>query len=381
MNHKSLAPLPLLALALLSSADLHAHGTVVYPVSRVYRVFQSDPANPDFALAQAAVAIDGTAPYYDWNSLSRRIPEAVAAGLPPAFDFSFWMPDGELASAGRTDPSSTAYSGTYIGLDQVSADWPTTPVTAGGTIQVEVLAVVPHLTPGWDVWMTTPDWSADTALNWAQMEYQTRPTPTLSGSHFLFDLDIPADRTGHHVLWITWHRNDGTGEVYVSACDVDVQAPTLGTTYCNGDSGTCPCGNDNDGSLGAAGCANSSSAAGAALRATGSASLSAADLSLTAAGMVPSQPGLFFQGNNAVNSGNGNPFGDGLRCAGGGVIRLQVRFAASDGTANTSIDIGTKGGCVPGDLKRYQLWSRDPGTSPCSSLFNLSNGVELTWSA
>ena len=381
MHTKTLAPLSLLALALVSNADLHAHGNVVYPASRVYRVFESDPNNPDFALAQAAVAIDGTGPYLGWSALSRSIPEANAAGLPPAFDYSPWMPDGQLASAGRTDPSSTSYTGTYIGLDQVSADWPTAPVIAGSTIQVDFRAVVSHSTPAWDVWMTSPDWDANTPLNWAQMEYLTRPTPTLVGGHYYFDLDIPADRTGHHVLWITWHRNDATAQVYVGACDVDVQPPTVGTTYCTGDNGTCPCGNDNDGSHGAAGCANSSSAAGAALRASGSASLTGADLSLTAAGMVPSQPGLFFQGNNAVNSGNGNPFGDGLRCAGGGVVRLQVRFAAADGTAATTTDIGSKGGCAPGDLKRYQLWSRDPGSSPCNSLFNLSNGLEITWSA
>lgn len=155
----------------------------------------------------------------------------------------------------------------------------------------------------------------------------------------------------------------------------------IGTTFCEGVGGACPCGNDNDGSLGAAGCANGSSAGGCAVRGTGSTSVGADDLVLEAEGMVPSQPGLFFQGQNAINGGAGNTFGDGLRCAGGGVIRLQVLFAASDGTAATSIGIATRGGCVAGDVKRYQLWSRDPSGSPCGAQFNLSNGLEINWTA
>ena len=156
-------------------------------------------------------------------------------------------------------------------------------------------------------------------------------------------------------------------------------ASGVGTSFCEGTAGACPCGNDNDGSLGSAGCANGSSGGGCALSAVGSSSISAANLVLKAEGMVPSQPGLFFQGNNAINAGLGTIFGDGLRCAGGGVIRLQVLFALSDGTASTSIDISGKGGCAAGDVKRYQLWSRDPVTSICGAAFNLSNGVEITW--
>jgi hypothetical protein len=63
------------------------------------------------------------------------------------------------------------------------------------------------------------------------------------------------------------------------------------------------------------------------------------------------------------------------------VIRLQVRFAAADGTSETNIDIAQKGGVAAGDTKRYQCWYRDPSTSPCGTAFNLTNGYELTWGA
>ena len=155
---------------------------------------------------------------------------------------------------------------------------------------------------------------------------------------------------------------------------------SCGVAFCAGDQGTCPCGNDNGGDPGA-GCANGSSAGGAALNSSGSCSIASADLTLSASGLVAGQPGLYFQGNNAINSGDGIQFGDGLRCAGGGVIRLQVRFADSNGDSATSIDVGAAGGVNAGDVLRYQLWYRDPNLTPCGGQFNLSNGLEITWAA
>ena len=124
-----------------------------------------------------------------------------------------------------------------------------------------------------------------------------------------------------------------------------------------------------------------SSTGGSSLRGSGTNSVSAGALVLEAEGMVPSQPGLFFQGDNAINGGLGTPFGDGMRCAGGAVIRLEVIFGAADGTGATSIDIASKGGVIVGDVKRCQLWYRDPNSTPCGAGFNLSNGLEIPWSA
>jgi hypothetical protein len=70
-----------------------------------------------------------------------------------------------------------------------------------------------------------------------------------------------------------------------------------------------------------------------------------------------------------------------LRCAGGSVRRLEITFAdAGNGfSTSTSISVATDGAVNIGDTKRYQYWYRDTGASPCSSLFNLSNGYEITW--
>jgi len=151
----------------------------------------------------------------------------------------------------------------------------------------------------------------------------------------------------------------------------------IGADYCSGDGSatSCPCGNPSS----SGGCANSTGSGGV-LTAYGSSSVAADDLAFDATGLIPSQPVLLFVGNNAVNSGAGNAFGDGLRCAGGGVRRLGVRFCDSAGSASWNGDLGTAGGWGAGDLQRFQGWYRD-SAGPCGSTFNLTQGVEITFQA
>ena len=211
------------------SVTAFGHGSTVSPKSRVYRVYQSNPENPNFELAANAVQMDSKHAYYTWMQVSRNIPEAVNAGLPAGFDYSPWVPDGQIASGGRTD--SGEYGDlTYRGLDQVSSDWPAMSVLSGEKMTIDFWATTAHNPSVWDVWMTTPDWDANTALNWDQMEFLGRPDPTLADNHYTFDLDIPTDRLGHHVLWIAWQRDDPVGEVFFTASDLMITAvPEPGT--------------------------------------------------------------------------------------------------------------------------------------------------------
>jgi predicted carbohydrate-binding protein with CBM5 and CBM33 domain len=190
-------------------------------------VYASNPEIPSFQLAKNAIETDGTQSYYTWMELSRNIPEAVDAGLPAGFDYSQWVPDGALASGGRVDPNSSVYPRTYAGLDQVSGDWPTTPAQAGQPLAVDFYATTPHDPSVWDVWMTTANWNPSQSLNWAQMEFLGRPTVTLTDMHYTFDVMIPADRVGHHVLWIAWQRDDPVGEVFFSTSDLMIAPPSF----------------------------------------------------------------------------------------------------------------------------------------------------------
>ena len=154
-------------------------------------------------------------------------------------------------------------------------------------------------------------------------------------------------------------------------------------TFCYGDgSGTaCPCGNT--GGL-CGGCANSAGD-GATLSASGTPSLSADSVVLTADGLVGGLPCLFFSGTNAINGGNGMPFGDGLRCAGNAAVRIEVTAASSAGSASTSVEVSTNGQAYGntlsvGEVVHYQCWYRDD-TAICAAAsgHNMTNGLTLTW--
>jgi hypothetical protein len=172
----------------------------------------------------------------------------------------------------------------------------------------------------------------------------------------------------------------GFPAAWLLRADGSDSAPTPGFAYCFCDP-TSPFPTGVCGNPGAAGngCANGANANGCNLAATGTTNPDTVVLHAT--GAVPSQPGLFFQGENATGGGMGLTFGDGLRCAGGNVIRLQTTTADANGDANTSVSISTMGGVTPGSgaVRRYQYWYRDPVSSPCGNAFNLSNGWEITW--
>lgn len=155
-----------------------------------------------------------------------------------------------------------------------------------------------------------------------------------------------------------------------------------GTGLCFGDGSGAPCGCGNEGGAGE-GCLNSLGVGGS-LSGSGTADTTADSLVLECSG-VRSQPGLFFQGNNTIGGGTGATFGDGIRCCGQSVVRLEIVVPPTPqpSTATLTVTVtgqGPAGTVNPGDKKCYQYWYRDPGGSPCGSNFNLSNAYTVTWS-
>ena len=134
----------------------------------------------------------------------------------------------------------------------------------------------------------------------------------------------------------------------------------------------CPCGN---GAGSDEGCANSGGA-GATLVASGWVSVSSDDLAFEAANLVAGQAALLFVGQNALAGGDGISFGDGLRCAGGAVIRLGTQSADAGGVASYGPGLAALGAWTAGDARYFQVWYRDPVGGPCGAGFNLSAGVE-----
>lgn len=149
-----------------------------------------------------------------------------------------------------------------------------------------------------------------------------------------------------------------------------------GTAFCFCDGTSAPCFNTG---VPGNGCGNGTDATGANLSGSGVADVLNDSLLLTASGLVPFQPGLYFQGTTEVSGGSGQVFGDGLRCAGGSVLRLEVAFSDAGGMSSTAGALASSGGISPGDLRTYQLWYRDPVGSPCGAQFNLTNGYSVQW--
>jgi hypothetical protein len=154
-----------------------------------------------------------------------------------------------------------------------------------------------------------------------------------------------------------------------------------GVEYCLGDgSGTaCPC--SNHGAVDT-GCPNSVNPSGAHLGALGNGSVASDSVVLTGSGM-PNSSCLYFQGTGTVNGGAGSVFGDGLRCAGGSVIRLATKANAAGSSQYP--DAGdppvTVRGLVPaaGGTRTYQAWYRNAADFCTISTFNLTNAVSIAW--
>lgn len=160
------------------------------------------------------------------------------------------------------------------------------------------------------------------------------------------------------------------------------QAPFAGaiTAFCFGTASACPCG---IGGSGLCGCPNSVDANGACLTSTGVPSLVAPTLVLHGAGM-PNSSALYFQGTSQAGGGAGLPFGDGLRCAGGSVVRLGVAINSGGASSFPSAgqpSIPAQGMVfVPGTMRTYQVWYRNADPAYCTpATFNLGNGLQVLW--
>lgn len=123
-----------------------------------------------------------------------------------------------------------------------------------------------------------------------------------------------------------------------------------------------------------------STGVGAQIGFIGSTSVSANDLVLTCTGGPVGSPGLFFYGPNQVQA----PFGDGFRCVGGQIFRLQpagtfdVFGNAARVVDNTQAPVNSGPGAFSaGSTWNIQFWYRDIPAG--MSGFNLSNGLSLSF--
>ncbi|MCB9915780.1 MAG: hypothetical protein H6828_11645 [Planctomycetes bacterium] len=249
---------------------------------------------------------------------------------------------------------------------------PTSAVATGAThfgeaeVEVTLHPVPQPQLPAGTYWIELYNSTFSTPASWGWLSGDLDVANGRDG--FVFSPDIPAS---------TWYADGyapgGPARNFALRL-VGSGAQTGGPIqpYCFGAS--CPCANDDA----AAGCTNSTGA-GAALPFAGSANLAQDDLVLSGAGLPAGQPALLIVGENAVAGGAGTIFGDGLRCAGQNVRRLGVVAADAGGHASWGPGLAAGQGWLPGDVRYFQAWYRDPSGSPCGGSFNLTHGVAVTW--
>lgn len=157
-------------------------------------------------------------------------------------------------------------------------------------------------------------------------------------------------------------------------------------TMCFGDGtvATCPCGNT--GARGN-GCANSVQPSGARLTPSG---LPGNDtLALTTMNQPANSATIVLQATEAVQTRT--PFGDGLLCLGGQLVRLFTRTASNGsivvpGPGDPTLrDRSAQRGdpLAPGDVRYYQAYYRDADAAFCAAptggTANTTNGVRVVW--
>ncbi|MBK7876646.1 MAG: hypothetical protein IPJ77_13015 [Planctomycetes bacterium] len=156
-----------------------------------------------------------------------------------------------------------------------------------------------------------------------------------------------------------------------------------GAPFCFGDgldtTHTTPCPCANTGSAGH-GCANSVNAAGALLTASGE--LATDTVVLEGSGMPATVACIYLQGDALADT----TFGDGVRCAGGTLLRLRTKVNSGGASAfpdsTDTVTLSQRGGVVVGSgvTRQYQTYYRNSAGLFCPpETFNVTNGYAIVW--
>jgi predicted carbohydrate-binding protein with CBM5 and CBM33 domain len=194
--------------------DAEAHGAEVFPGSRQYLCWvdgqtsngQVDPSNPACADAYAA---DGTSAFYNWFGNL----DSNGAGRTEGY-----IPDGQICDGGGNGPYD------FSSFNAARDDWPRTHLTAGATYEFQHNNWAAH--PGrFDVYVTTEGFDPNQPLGWGDLELvDSVVDPPANGgpgglNYYHWDVTLPADRTGEHIIFTHWVRSD-SNENFYSCSDV-----------------------------------------------------------------------------------------------------------------------------------------------------------------
>ncbi|GAA0628623.1 lytic polysaccharide monooxygenase [Streptomyces crystallinus] len=200
----SLGVLGVASASLLSVAisPAAAHGAVFNPVSRVAACYAEGPETPKSQVCKDLVADSGTQPLYDWNEVNIANADGHHQQL---------IPDGKLCSANRAK---------YRALDWARTDWPATGVSTG-SFNFKFRVTAPHAGT-MTLYVTKEGFDPTKPLKWSDLDPQPvatyATTRTSTDGYYNFTGNLPA-RTGRHIIYKVWQRNDSP-EAFYSCSDV-----------------------------------------------------------------------------------------------------------------------------------------------------------------
>ncbi|GIV75732.1 MAG: hypothetical protein KatS3mg050_0126 [Litorilinea sp.] len=180
-----------------------SHGSMSYPLSRIYACYLEGPESPDTLACRDAIAAGGTQPLYDWNEVN--LPDVNGQHRDR-------IPDGRLCSAGRDK---------YAAFDQPRTDWYRTVLSPASSYTFRYAATAPHNQGYFEIYLTRPGYDPTQPLTWADLEQIARidEPPLVAGYYLLEGVTLPADRVGHHLLYTIWQRTDSP-EAFYACSDV-----------------------------------------------------------------------------------------------------------------------------------------------------------------
>jgi predicted carbohydrate-binding protein with CBM5 and CBM33 domain len=179
-----------------------AHGSMADPISRVYECYLQDPESPDTVVCSDVIESSGTQPLYDWNEINI----SNAGGNHQAI-----IPDGQLCSAGREK---------YAAFDEPRTDWPRTIMPDSGPYTFLYSAYVPHNQGYFELWVTKDGYDPTQPLTWADIEqFAVVNEPPVVNGYYEMTVDLPEGKSGHHVIYSIWQRNDSQ-EAFYACSDV-----------------------------------------------------------------------------------------------------------------------------------------------------------------
>ena len=164
----------------------------------------------------------------------------------------------------------------------------------------------------------------------------------------------------------------------------------VGTSFCSPgndlSSTNCPClVSDGQTADPGHGCGNSVFSGGALLTAVGTTSPDT--VQLTASDIPAGVGSIYLEGSIDLTSTTGPvQFGDGIRCAGGSLIRMGLRNDTDNDSVTTlgpssgDPQISVLGGVIAGNTYVYQTYYRNPNPAWCApNTFNVTQAIRIAW--